>query len=49
MPRKRLHALASHASPRWHYLERLADDGAATRATEYDRAWRPQVRHVLPR
>ena len=30
----------------WRYLERLADDGAVGRATEYGRAGRPQVRYV---
>ena len=33
----------------WRYLERLADDGAVRRATEYGRAGRPQVRYVLSR
>ncbi|MFX1756538.1 regulator relate [Rhodococcus gordoniae] len=33
----------------WRYLERLADDGAATRLTEYGRAGRPQVRYELRR
>ncbi|MGU3585635.1 response regulator [Rhodococcus sp. C26F] len=33
----------------WRYLERLADDGAATRITEYGRAGRPQVRYELRR
>ncbi|MEU5840857.1 response regulator [Rhodococcus sp. NPDC047139] len=33
----------------WRYLERLADDGAASRITEYGRAGRPQVRYVLKR
>jgi response regulator of citrate/malate metabolism len=33
----------------WRYLERLADDGAATRVTEYGKAGRPQVRYVLTR
>lgn len=33
----------------WRYLERLADDGAAGRSTEYGRAGRPQVRYVLAR
>lgn len=31
----------------WRYLERLADDGAAGRVTEYGRAGRPQVRYEL--
>jgi response regulator of citrate/malate metabolism len=31
----------------WRYLERLADDGAVTRVTEYGRAGRPQVRYRL--
>ncbi|WP_435278358.1 response regulator [Rhodococcus yananensis] len=30
----------------WRYLERLADDGALTRLTEYGRAGRPQVRYA---
>jgi response regulator of citrate/malate metabolism len=30
----------------WRYLERLADDGAVGRTTEYGRAGRPQVRYV---
>jgi len=29
----------------WRYLEKLADDGLVTRATEYGRAGRPQVRY----
>jgi response regulator of citrate/malate metabolism len=29
----------------WRYLERLADDGVVTRATEYGKAGRPQVRY----
>jgi len=33
----------------WRYLERLADDGAVVRATEYGKAGRPQVRYVLSR
>lgn len=33
----------------WRYLERLADDGAATRATEYGRAGRPQIRYAISR
>ncbi|WP_241385598.1 response regulator [Rhodococcus sp. CH91] len=33
----------------WRYLERLADDGAASRLTEYGRAGRPQVRYALRR
>ena len=33
----------------WRYLERLADDGAASRLTEYGRAGRPQVRYELRR
>lgn len=31
----------------WRYLERLADDGVAVRATEYGRAGRPQVRYAF--
>ena len=31
----------------WRYLERLADDGAVRRETEYGKAGRPQVRYVL--
>lgn len=30
----------------WRYLERLADGGVLTRATEYGRAGRPQVRYA---
>ncbi|MET0701634.1 MAG: response regulator [Mycobacterium sp.] len=30
----------------WRYLERLAEDGVVTRATEYGRAGRPQVTYV---
>ncbi|QBJ97244.1 response regulator [Rhodococcus sp. ABRD24] len=30
----------------WRYLERLADDGALARETEYGRAGRPQVRYA---
>lgn len=30
----------------WRYLERLADDGALVRVTEYGRAGRPQVRYT---
>ena len=33
----------------WRYLERLAEDGAVGRNTEYGRAGRPQVRYVLSR
>jgi response regulator of citrate/malate metabolism len=33
----------------WRYLEKLADDGAVRRATEYGKAGRPQVRYVLVR
>lgn len=33
----------------WRYLERLADDGAVSRVTEYGKAGRPQVRYVLSR
>lgn len=33
----------------WRYLERLADDGALVRLTEYGKAGRPQVRYELRR
>ncbi|UYP19569.1 response regulator [Rhodococcus sp. Z13] len=33
----------------WRYLERLADDGAVSRITEYGRAGRPRVRYELRR
>ena len=33
----------------WRYLERLADDGAVRRASEYGKAGRPQVRYELVR
>jgi response regulator of citrate/malate metabolism len=32
----------------WRYLERLADDGAVRRETEYGRAGRPQITYVWP-
>lgn len=31
----------------WRYLERVADEGAVRRETEYGKAGRPQVRYVL--
>jgi response regulator of citrate/malate metabolism len=31
----------------WRYLERLADDNAARRITEYGKAGRPQIRYAL--
>ena len=49
MRRKSLHRLGISRVTAWRYLERLADDGAVRRTTEYGKAGRPQIRYVLSR